>query len=462
MRWTLAAFAAAIVALVPMSCESTSGIGMDLIENEVTIKVDSSFTLTGHSVRTESVLSRTVVQLLGIIDAPEYGYIHSDFVTQFMPANSIDTVGITAPDIDSIKLVMLVNTNSFVGDSMALMGLEVYPLTKQLEIPIYSDFNPEGYYNPSDKLGSLVYNLTKSSEPESMQKNTYYTLEVPLPIEMGRNFFNEFVKNPATYASPTSFAKFFPGLYIKNSYGSGRITRIGSTTIDMYYHQDTVNDKGNDTTYYKTGTYFAVTPEIITNNDITLDISSSIEQKVAAGQSILLAPTGLEVEIGFPGREIIDTFKKGTAGALGVVNRLTMSIPVEEISNKYDIGIPNDILMVLKKDRDKFFIENKLPDDITSFRSTLTTLADGSQAYVFSDMRDYLLDLMKKDTVTDDDVTFMIVPVTVNEETNSDYYGNVTVTLTAIVPYVVEPKMGHILLEKAKINFVYSKQTTNY
>lgn len=444
------------------SCDKTSVIGSDLVSDEVSVVVDSSFTLTANSVRVDAVLSRTTVQMLGVIDAPEYGIIRSDVVTQFMPANTFVTEGVTVNDIDSLKLVMLVNRGAFVGDSLAFLGMEVYPLTRQLTTPMYSNFIPDGYYDTSDMLGSTVYNLTKTAEPDSLQSNNYFTISVDLPVEMGRRFFTEYQNNPATFSSPTAFAKYFPGLYIKNSFGSGRITRVASTTMRMYYRQNVVNDKGNDTTYYQVGSYFAVTPEIITNNDITLDIAPEINRRVSEGQSILLAPAGLEVQIAFPGRELVQTYLKGTDGALGVVNTLSLELPVEKIENKYDISMPEDVLLVLKKDKDEFFIQNKLPDNATSFRATLSLLSDGTPAYVFSDMRQYIVNLLAQESITDDDVTFMLVPVTAVSETSSDYYGGTTSTLTAINPYVTEPKMANILTQKAKIKFVYTRQTTNF
>lgn len=444
------------------ACNNASEVGGDLVRDEVSIVVDSSFTISSQSVRNDAVLSRTIVQLLGIIDAPEYGTIRSDFVTQFMPANVLDTAGVTVNDVDSLKLVMLVNPGSFTGDSLALMGVEVYPLTRQLSAPIYSNFDPEGYYDPTAPLGSTVYNLLKSSEPDSLAGLTFHSIIVDLPIELGRRFFTDYINRPAVFGSPTAFAQYFPGLYVRNSYGSGRVTRIGNTTMQMFYHQHTKTAAGNDTIINKVGNYFAVTPEIITNNDISLNVSTQITDRIARGESILLAPAGYNVEIKFPAREIIAAYNNGTRDGLGVVNRLTFRIPVEPIANKYDIGAPDDVLLVLKKDYEKFFINNSLPDGATSFNTSLTQLADESYAYVFSDMRKYIVDLMAKDQITDDDLTFILVPVSVTSETSSDYYTGTSTTLTGVNPYVSNPKMAKILTDKAKINFIYSLQTTNF
>lgn len=458
----IAIFIAGLLSSFTTSCNNTSTIGSELVGDEISIVVDSSFTITSQSVANDAVLSRTVMQLLGVIDAPDYGFISSDIVTQFMPAVSIDTTGIGINDIDSLKLNLLVSKGAFTGDSTALLGLEVYPLIRPLSAPIYSNFNPDGFYDKNDMIGSTVYNLLKLSEPDSLMKVAYHTISVDLPLEMARKFYTEFRNNPSTFSTPSAFAKFFPGLYIRNSYGSGRITRIGNTNMQIFYHQKTQNEAGRDTTYYKVGTYFAVTPEVITNNDITLNVADEIMNLINDGQTIMLAPAGYNAQIVFPAREIAAAYKAGTKNGIGVINRLTFQLPIEQIKNKYEIGVPADVVMVLKKDYEEFFLNNTLPDNITSFRATITITNQGTFEYVFSDMRQYIVNLLAKDTITDDDVTFVLVPVFVNSESNNDYYGNSTTTVTAVTPYVAEPKMGRILPDKAKINFVYSLQTTKF
>ena len=61
------------------SCEeSTSQAGTSLVEDEVAIIDDSSFKVDGISDPNESVHSRTVLQLLGRLNAKGYGDIASD------------------------------------------------------------------------------------------------------------------------------------------------------------------------------------------------------------------------------------------------------------------------------------------------------------------------------------------------------------------------------------------------
>lgn len=437
-----------------IACQETTTIGSSLTTDDVEIVIDSTFTCSGQSIESNAVLSRTITQLLGRIDAPGFGTLSSDVVTQFMPAIEIDTTGITRNDIDSIKLVCQVSVGAFTGDSLAPMGLEVYKLTKALPSPIYSDFDPSGYYDSKKPIGSLIYNLSAVGESDSIQELSYRQFDITLPVEEGRKLFDAYKANPATFASPTAFANIFQGLYIKNSYGSGRVTRIAKTTMRMYYHHTYYDeDRGKDTTVYNTGVYFAVTPEIISNNNIHIDLAPEIKT-LAKTNTVLAAPAGLDVQFQFPGREIAESYR-ANAGRLAVINTLTLTIPAEAIANKYNLPVPPSILMVLSNKKDEFFIKNSLTDSKTSFYANYDST---NKQYVISDMRDYIIDLLSKDEITDDDVTFTITPVLISTETVTSSYTETTY-VSQITPYVQQPVLGKISLDKAKIKFTYSKQT---
>ncbi|MDE6488460.1 MAG: DUF4270 domain-containing protein, partial [Paramuribaculum sp.] len=252
------------------SCDDSSTLGNSLVNDQTEVVIDSSFTVTGASYRDYSVMSRTTTQLLGKLNASEFGAISSDFVTQFMPADQFDTVGIAPADIDSVKLVMTYNPGGFTGDSLVPMGLKVYPLTKQLPSPIYSDFDPEGYYNESDCWTPQPhiysgYGLLYNSESLSY----YHQISLDLPVEFGRNFYSEYLRNPSIFATPEQFAQFFPGIMVRSAFGQGRITNITDTRILLHYskHAKISDDKGErDTIYHISSSLMGVTPEIITNN----------------------------------------------------------------------------------------------------------------------------------------------------------------------------------------------------
>lgn len=452
-KYTAIGMAAICGASMAESCNDGSSIGESIVSDEVSVIIDSSFTVTGKSYYADSVLSRTVTQLLGAIDAPGYGYLASDVVTQFMPALKLDTANVT---YDSLKLVMNLNIGEWIGDSIVPMGIDIYELNKPLPSPIYSNFNPKGYFNPKP-VGSTIYSMTTLGEPDSIKKLGYRRIEVKLEDRIGKYLYDQYRRNPSNFATPSAFSKIFNGLYIKNSYGSGRITRVAQTVMQMYYHTTSpIAGTDRDTTIYNVGNYFAVTPEIITNNNIDLKISSDVRNMVSNGNAIVLAPAGLEVELNFPAREIIDSYRNNVKH-LGVINSLSLSIPVVDIENKYNIAPPQSLLLVLKSKRNEFFLKNDINDDKTSFYANYNST---TKKYSFAGLRQYILDLMEKDVITDDDVTFVIVPVNISTETTgSSYYSSGTTYITAISPYVSQPAMAKLDLEHAKINFVYSKQT---
>lgn len=445
---------AVILSTSLFACEDSSSIGTSITQEEVEIVIDSTFTVTGNTVNSSRIQSRTITQLLGKIDAKGYGYLSSDVVTQFMPAGVIDTTGVTENDIDSIKLLLQIPNGGYIGDSIAPMGLNVYRLNKQLPSPIFSDFNPDGYYSKADLIGSTIYSANALGQSDSVAKLAYRTIYVDLPISLGKEFFNKYKENSAIYSDPTQFAQFFPGVYISNSYGSGRIMKITNSQVKLYYHKTvTMEGTGKDSTYYKIGNYFAVTPEIITNNNILFNISDQLESMIANGDNILVAPTGTNVEITFPTQDIVNKYKQNS-GDLSVINSLTFEIPVSKISNNYNITPPPYVLLIKKSELDDFFANSEVTDNETSFYAAYNSVKN---SYQFSDMRAYIINMINKEEITADDSEFVIVPVSVNTE-SSGYYST-TVYLKDIVPYVETPVMAKLHLNEAKIKFTFSKQT---
>lgn len=439
-----------------IACGETDNIGSSVLQDEVKIIMDSSFVASGTSSLYTRVQSKTTTQLLGIIEAPEYGQFSSEFVTQFMPAGEIDTTGVLVENVDSLKLLMAVPNGAFVGDSIVPMGLNIYMLNKQLPSPIFSDFDPEGYYDPTKVVASEIYSCNALNESDSVAALSYRYITANMPVELGRTLYKAYLDNPSSYLSPSEFTKLFPGIYVSNSFGSGRVVRIGTTIMRLYYHIDTKSQTtGNDTTLLGYGNYYAVTPEIITNNNIQYNMSTSLSSLISQGKAIVSAPTGSDVILNFPARAIIDTYRKGS-GTISMVNTLSMSIPAKAIKNDYSIDPPQYLLMVLKNNQEEFFKTNSLTDNETSFYAMYNA---STGTYDFTDMRDYMLWLLEKDNLTADDYTFVLTPVSLIMGTNnSGYYGS-TSYVESIAPYVQEPAMVELDVKKSKIILTFSRQS---
>lgn len=455
--------AAGAAASMLIGCNNVSEVGTSLAEENVVIVVDSAFTLTGRTLPNSVVQSRTLSQLIGAIDAKGFGNITSDFVGQFMPSLYLDNTDLDLADLDSVKLFMQMDRGNWVGDSLVPMGIDVYRLTRDLPYPIYSDFDPEGYYNPNDLFASAVYTASTLSEPDSLRWRSYVYTAMDLPLSFGREILSAYNADSTAFADPERFAKeVFKGLYIRSSYGAGRISDFTTTSIRFYYHRSVYNTDSAryDTTRY-VGDYMAVTPEVVVNNNIRYEISPELKQRVAEGQTILAAPAGYEAEIRFPAPEIIASYNK-YSNYSRVLNSLKFRLPVEVIDNDYEITPPPYVLMVLKSKKDEFFANNSLADNVHSFYASWDS---STKSYNFDSMRAYLIELLGKDAITPEDYTFIITPVQVNQEasagSSSYYYSSTSYVVSSIVPYVSKPAMGKILPEKAKITLTFSAANQN-
>ena len=162
-----------------------------------------------------------------------------------MPVSSIDTTGVTVNDIDSLRLELLVQMGNWVGDTITPMRVNVYRLNKNLPYPIHSDFDPTGYYSKSDLLGSASYTVSMLNQKDSLYyedastrlKHYYREIDVKLPLELGREFFQKYKTNPELYQNPEAFANYFPGIYATTSFGRGRVVQIGGTVLNMFYRK---------------------------------------------------------------------------------------------------------------------------------------------------------------------------------------------------------------------------------
>lgn len=445
--------------MLATGCDETGTVGNVLEQESLVIVVDSAFTVTGVSEANPVVQSRTLSQLLGRISADRYGTISSNIVAQFMPSTTIDTVGVAAEDMDSIKLYMQMQRNAFVGDSLVPMGLEVYRLTGELPYPIYSNFDPEGFYDPTP-IGSTVYTASNYHEADSVKKYGIKAAIVTLPRQMAVDLYQAYVDDPTVFSNPSMFAdKVFRGLYIKSSYGSGRISDFTTTSLRLYYHKTTYNtDSARYERHDYAGDYFAVTPEMVVNNNIKYTPAAELVSMVEAGDHIMAAPAGYQVEIKFPAREVLTSYNR-YSNDMRVLNSLTFDIPADSIGNSYNIAPPPYAMLILKKDLNKFYEANTVPDQITAF---YTGYSYKTGSYTFATMRGYLEYLLGLETITEDDMTFLLCPVQLNTEeaaNSSSYYGTSKTIVTSVVPYVSKPAMARISLKDAKIKLTFSAET---
>lgn len=471
MKIKSALYTAAI--LIPFavlsSCEdNVSQIGESLVNGEVSITVDTlEMKLNASSVLESKFDSRTQTKLLGRINVPEYGSLDCSFVSQLMCATKMNVPdSITVNDVDSMRMVLIVPRGSLTGDSLAPQQLKVYRLTKQLPSDISSAFNPEGYYDPSDHLGVKSYTLSALSMNDSLFKlQNNIRIPISLPKKFAQDIFTAYRENPEIFQWPQTFAQYFPGVYVEQNFGNGCIGVISDLRVYSYWHytQQVYQKKDDDSGEYHyvptikrdSVCLFLSQPEVLSANRVSYKVSDYLKGLAESGKSILTTPGGYYVKFAFPAREIIDRYTEDL-NRMSVVTKLSLEIPAEAVENEFGLEAVPYLLMVKSSEREKFFSENKVPDDKTSFRAPYDT---EKKSYTFNGMRDYILNLMDSPTdLKPEDLEFDLVPVIISTE-DVNGYNSVTTYVTRCAPYIGRPTVTRLDTDKAKVYFSFSRQS---
>lgn len=475
MRKTFYALLAGLMISTAYSC-SDNNIGSSISGTTVSVVADSSFTVTGQSLSNRVLPARTITQMLGVIDAENYGTLSSDVVTQFMPAAVLDTFGVKVDDIDSCKFVFSIPLGGFTGDSVAPMRTTIYRLNKPLPSTLSTDFDPSGYYDENDILGSASYTASAIMAPDSVvtDLNNYSLRQfsVDVPVSLAKDIFNKWHEDKSIFADPSSFATYFPGIYVKNTFGSGRVMNIESTLLMVYYHRHLTASDGTDSiaTGQSMG-YLGASPEVLSNNNVKLDVADNVMELVNNGEAVVQSPAGFEVTFDFPIQEIIDKYQSGGNSDLEVINDLTFEIPAISITNDYGIKPPDYLLMVKASEKDDFFSTNHTTDSESSFYANYDS---NSKSYKFTGMRNFVLDIInnKNGVAEESDKKFVLAPVDLIAESTSSsssssyyyyyyYYSSSasTTQVTGIRPAMNKPAIAKLDFSKAKIKLIYSTQT---
>lgn len=480
------------------ACEdNVPTIGSDLASGEVQIALDSlvwdgteqyimrgdnkyAFDCPKLSYTTlfdDAVDTRSTTNLLGRISVPEYGDLNCSFVSRMMCTTKLaipDSIPIE--QIDSMKLILRVPRGELTGDSLAPQQLRVYRLTKSLPLDIDNRFDPTGYYDPSNPIGSRSFTLSALGMSDSIyMKLSYIDIEIPLTKELAIETVNAY-RNEATkdiFSWPQSFEQYFHGIYVEPSFGRGCIANIAASIFNIYYNYkvtESTTSEGVTTTTVKTKTgvvgVFESSPIVLNSNNVIYKPSNHLQGLAAENDALITTPGGYRVNLRFPGKELVDIFKKSQT-QLAVVSNLTFSIPCEEIANEYGLTPPPYLIMVKSSKLAEFLANNSLPDNKDSFYALYSSTA---KRYSFSSMRSYIVDLIKNG-VKDEDLDFTIIPANLTFEDQSSsssynyyyYYGygsssSSKKTLTKCTPYITKPTMCRLRMDKAQTVFTYSIQ----
>lgn len=462
-----------------MACEdNVSSIGGSIASGEVNIVIDSlEYDLQAATVNNPTFDARSGNILLGKINVPEYGKLDCSFVTRLLPISLLPDSIVESREsldkflqrIDSCSVQLYMARGNYVGDSLAPQQAKVFRLTAQLPDDITNEFNPEGYYNPSAPLGRKSYTLVNAgAEDVSYLKYGNFIVNVPVGRQFAVDIFNKYFENPELFNWPSSFATFIPGLYVDSSFGNGCMASFSNLSISAFFYDlskqikkdedgNSIKDsEGNyvyETVHKKDSIVLCTTaPEVLSSNRIAYKPSESILKRIADGENIITTPGGFTSQFTFPAREIIRKYRESNTN-LSIVSGLSMTIPADTVKNEFGMFGAPYLLMVKTSEVEKFFAENSLPDNKTSFYAAYSSTIGG---YRFAGMRSYILDLIAKGEVEDKDVEFSLIPVNITLENGSS--GSSYTYPTKCVPYTVQPTMTKLDTRNTIIVFTFSSQ----
>lgn len=454
-----------------LACEEeTPTIGTGIAQGEVEINLDTFyFTPSSYAkaVQLDNFDARSGNLLIGNIFAKEYGNLNCTFVSRLMCSPNLEIAdSLLLPErVDSCKLIMGAVRNEIFGDSLAPQKLSVYLLNKQLPSDITNTFNPEGFYNSDSEIGIKNYTVSNIGSSDSLFfKGNYIQIEVDLDQSFGKEIFQRYRSTPEIFQWPQTLAEnFIPGVYVKQTFGKGCIANIYDMFVTVFYHSKelvkTVND-GDTITELKNVAYYTIpfttAPEVLSSNNISYSPAENIVETNSKddGNCMITTPGGYIAKFDFPAQTLIERYNEKNIH-LSTVNDLNLFIPVETIESSYNISNAENILLLKASEYPSFFQNNKLPDDKVSFTGVYDSI---NKRYVFTSLRSYIVDLIEKDKLTAEDTEFLLIPVEITSETNSNYYGNSSTYVTKCVPLTSKPTMTLLNTADAMITFSFSTQ----
>lgn len=389
--------------------DSTDNIGMNIMpEGDKPPVGFQTFDVITNSLLADSVYARTSTGYLGKYTDPNFGIFEADFMAQF---NCLKNYNLAFPRKQivgleeigkarnvSVNLYLFYQKGGYFGDSLSPCRLSVYELEEILtesKESYYTNINPADYIGSNPiLLGQKAYTAVDLSVNDSTRKDKNYIPRVAVKFtsnELGNNIIKWTKEHPEYFANSDEFIKnVFKGIYVKCDHGDGTILYIDKISLeiraDCYVDSAGVypikrkqaGHIGEDSIAQGSVAVFTATKEVIQANHF--QNKGKIKELINDDNcTYIKSPAGIFTEASLP----IDSISKRLS--MDTLNSVKLTFTNYNNSNtsKYKMGIPNNLLMVRKKDMYTFFEKDKLSDGITSY---LVTHNNTSNEYSFTNI----------------------------------------------------------------------------
>lgn len=393
-----------------IGCDDTTGtLGVGMLPESDGLSTHTAiFNVKTRSFIADSVFAKTSTGYVGRYTDPEFGYYEASFLTelnctdnfkfpevyQYDPVTQTATGELAGDSVVGVNLVVYYST--WFGDSLNACRMSVYELDKRLDKNRYTNIRPEDYYDRFDSkslLGRKAYSAYDTSVPDSVRSGDDYYPSIIFPLDKKTFGEDRLLKvcrqHPEYFKNADTFIdKVFKGVYIKSDYGDGTILYIDRVDLQLQFRLHVLNDStgvalkcqdGTDSLYYGTRTFFASTKEVIQANQFLN--SDQIRKKAAETEhTYIKSPAGIFTEATLPYDEIYQNLTNDTLNAV----KLTFTNYNQVSKYEFSMSAPEQVLLIRKQDLKKFFEENQLADNVTSYTATHNSV--GANQYTFSNI----------------------------------------------------------------------------
>lgn len=473
-----------------VGCSDEDGVGSIIQPEEDFLHSYSNGLEVGTStIKSDSVLSKSESLLLGRYVDAKFGEIKAEFLTQLdarlgggivlpdttvVAANSgmsgilnsmLQSVdekfglikSVYSPSnltVDSVVYIIQYGSD-FMGDSTSLQALSVYELTKELTNQhYYTDVDVSEYCDKSNLLGAT-----------SFQVKNYREIRIPLKVELGEKLVSIY-NTSSDIKTQEDFNSFFKGVYVSHSFNRGTILNVLVSGVLVYYSFDAIistSYDGRDTvlTSSQIEDRYSINPLV---SSIFLSANKAVQRVNAIQHSDLesvyedlqvdtltyvFTPSGFYTAVSIPFKSMMDSIRLNAEDTSKVMfNSVKLRFYYAKKYWDTDLLQSANMLLIDKKEVESFFYENKQPDGITSFVSSMDTTA---KAYIFNITAATQEKIFGGGAYGDD---LVLVPV-VKTAVNGNIYYRQQLWLTTALLY------GDNVLNKEKrprLDMVYTKR----
>ena len=428
-----------LAVLTLVGCDDTTGtLGMDMLPPTDGLSAHlKNFDVYTKSCPAEKIYSKTSTGYIGSFTDPTFGKYEASFLTELNCTDNykfpVEVYKVTEKDSqdnptkatgvmveDKItKVNLVVYYSSWFGDSLNACRMAAYELNDKWladrkdpdNYRYSSEIKMSDYYDKDDLLGRRTYSAYDTSVPDSVRNakdaygnKTYYP-SVTFSLDADK-YGTEILKLNRDYQKGMN--KYFdnaekfienvlPGVYLKTDFGDGTILYVDRVDLQMqfrFYYTDEktgvalkkkVSDDngkaGTDSIGYGWTTAFASTKEVIQANKFSSDIDEKLQALIDDKScTYIKSPAGIFTQATLPYDEIYKELKNDTLNAV----KLTFKNYHQDDKFAFSMKAPGNVLLIRVNDYEKFFAENELPNNITSFVATHNSI--GTNQYTFNNL----------------------------------------------------------------------------